>query len=195
MKQFNESKGYLYADIDSVSYMREFEGWMNKLIENKNIYQDLLRYNNIEINYPTIAEVGKGLCDSIAMPETKIISPFGDTLGDEVKDLIVYCGEPIVLDSKKRLNEYILKFITQNPYEQRQIRQWPTLKNSGFDLCVGMFGDLSDKDYVKKMKCLSEFYKSLPEDLDFTYETHKNTYLAYVNTKEQVLEKQKIIKL
>lgn len=192
-QQFNNTKGYTNPDYNSKIYIEEFCEWIINQKSISGFYVDLLSQFNLDINNPDVAEIGKGKYDSIALPNTQIVSEFGETLGQKNKRLIIYQGEPIITGSKLYQGQVVDKFITQNPYNIRKVQGWEQLHYGYGDICIGMYGSITDKNFEYKMNILKYFDSLLSDDSILEYETIDDKYLAFIKSDKKVLRKTKTL--
>lgn len=192
-QQFNNTKGYTNPDYNSKMYIEEFCEWIINQKCISKYYVDLLSQFDLDINNPEVAEIGKGKYDSIALPNTQIISEFGETLGHQNKELVIYQGEPIIIGSKLFEGQVVDKFITQNPYDCRNLQDWEKLHYANGDICIGMYGRKIDKDFEYKMNILKCFESLLADDSILEYTTIDDKYLAFIKSDKKILRKIKTL--
>lgn len=183
--QFNDEKGIKNPDLTSKIYIEEFANW---LYEKKKALGELNKYfnfNDIDINSSNIAEVGKGKYDSIVLPTTQIISPFGETLKKENSELIIYQGEPIILGSIDK-GQVVDKFLTHNPYTFEMIKAWPTLHNSGYDIIFGICGYVQDKNIQEKRMQIDYLCYGMNEEIEENYDLINDIYVGYIRSNRKV---------
>ena len=188
LTQFNKSKGFKKIDLNSIYYFEEFSEWLETQEKISKIYRSYLHNFGLDINDSKVAEVGKGKYDSIALPNTKIISPFGETMGKENSKLTI-CQDKSIIVGPKSEEEFVGKFITQNPYDDKLIENWELLHFNNNDICVGMYGSIKDKDCKKKIKVLLELKAHLLGENKLEVDTVNDKYIAFLKSDRKKLVK------
>lgn len=174
----------------SESYMLEFIEWLYEQSKTSNKYSEFIESFGVDLDCSSTAEVEKGKYDSIALPNTTIISLYGDTLGTDSSKLYIYQGEPIIVSgSNIKKGQVVDMYVTQNPYSRGLISGWDTMHNSGTNLCVGVFGNNYDKDKDEKLKFISQFIEKLSDDYICEYDTVENSYMCFVKSNRKKLVK------
>ncbi|MBE6149320.1 MAG: hypothetical protein E7170_01180 [Firmicutes bacterium] len=182
--QFNSSKGIDFPNIFSNDYLNEFVHW---LYEQRKVMEELQKYfeyYEIDINSSNVAEVGKGKYDSIALPKTKIISPFGETLNKENKELVIYQGEPFILGSEFK-GQVVDRFMTHNPYCYELIKKWPLMHFNGYDIIIGYCGFISDLDRNNKLKQISLIKDAMSDECICSYDVINGMYVCFMKSKRK----------
>lgn len=183
--QFNSAKGIKNPDLNSKVYIEEFANW---LYEQRKGYDELKKYFEffeIDINSSSLAEVGKGKYDSIVLPTTQIISPFGETLKKENSELIIYQGEPIILGSKDK-GQVVDKFLTHNPYTFEIIKDWSTLHNNNYDIIVGICGTIYDKNIQDRKEQMIYLVHGMNEEYEENYDLINDIYVGYIRSNRKI---------
>ncbi len=194
MSQFNSAKGIKKIDISSEDYINDFAHW---LYEQNKALEELKKYfanYDIDINDSNIAEVGKGKYDSIVLPTTRIISPFGETLNKENNELLVYQGEPIITGSEVK-GQVVDRFMTHNPYYYEQISEWPLLHFNGYDIIVGYCGYVNDLNILEKENQLNLLKQNLEQGCIVNYDTINDVYVCFIKSRRKVKKLSKILTL
>lgn len=178
--QYCETQGkvYIKPNID------EFTEWIainKKLLQNYKDYQMNIGY----ITSKTIAEIGKGKYDSISDKEIEIISPYAETLKKQNRRLVIMEGIPLIIN-KTEVQEPIQEILlTHNPYD-KEIFNWKDVHNNGlYDINIGVFGHVYDKDYIKKLKLIKKLSTGMNDDFIIDYETNKDEYYCSINSKRK----------
>ena len=185
-KQYCDARSVVCNPFDGKNLSYDFLEWItiNKLMAKE--YSDYLLYLG-HLESKTVAEVGKGRYDSIASEEMTIISPYADTLELLKRELFVIDGVPLIEQGEKIVlpEEQIL--LTHNPYDEMRIINWSRVHNMGdYDISIGMFGSIYDKDFSKKVKLIEEISKRMTEDHVIDYDTDKDKYFCSLNSKRKV---------
>lgn len=174
IEQFKQANGIKNVDVNSQSFVSEFSEWIKLRQDISRNYLALLEYMDLSkfADYDT-AEIGKGKCDTIVKPfDTTIITPhiYGlETLENERvinSELVVMGGTPVLFGNGKNgklvSSSTALTFMTQNPYATVDIRNWEDLHNSrNYDIIVGFYGSIYDKDIDSKLKQIQELEEKL----------------------------------
>lgn len=166
----------------------EFINWIiknKKLSKKYKIYLTNIGY--ISSKYKV--EIGKGKYDSISDDDIEIISPYAETLGKQNSRLIIANGEPII----KRQNKLIIPnqelLLTHNPYDD-ELSDWKDIHNNGiYDISVGVYGNIYDKNYKKKLYMIKELSRTMNDDFIIDYETDNDEYYCSIHSKRKVLSK------
>lgn len=174
--QYKDANGINYKDID----MNEFNEWLEKQQNNGEIYASFLYSLGLDITDSRNAEINKCSLDSIVLPyQTSIISPYIEDIDREN----TYNGELIIKGNTPYHHQYnskIFRFITQNPYYNFKRRDYIDFKNlheyTKYDIAIGVFGNIYDKDRDSKIKMLEEFKKFLTVDYISEYDIFDDTY-------------------
>lgn len=138
-------------------------------------YTNLLIELGLDITDSNIAEVNKGVVDSIAYANTNfsLITPYTDDMvssyGNEIYRF-KFLGKDGVPSFRTRSGiVYNLKqlvstkhtFITENPYNYEAIEGFSNLSSSGdYNTIFGMYGMNNDKDIYDKMKMFESIRSS-----------------------------------
>ena len=109
-RQFNEMQGIEYTNFNDPVYFENFCFWLIEQRKCGKIYQDFIQYLGFDIDNSDTVELRKGKYDSIALPNTTIVSPFASSLGKENKELFVFQGEPLIIGSNNFVSLFI-KFV------------------------------------------------------------------------------------
>lgn len=182
VKQFKEAEGINNVDFYSESFVKDFSNWITR---NQIIGKDYLSFLDYMFYYEDIfdsktVEVGKGFLDSVLLnTDATIITPHSECLKQMKSGLIflssfnVYNGIPVITDKegyKSSLGYAFENYITQNPYNIEEIKNWEQLPNMNHsNIVVGVYGSLKDKNKETKIREL----RNLREKLDYNY---KETY-------------------
>lgn len=147
MTQFLQAKGYSNLDKFSGSLNDEFEQWILDMEKNKSTYRDIIEYLNFDYNSSDCAEIGKGIADTVIRPgeATYVISPYIHTF--DFRDYKL-------MDEKhsEDVDYFLTSYATHNPYVLSDIAKYRIFVNRGYEICVGVFGNTSDKDRKSKIR-------------------------------------------
>lgn len=204
LEQFKSSQGIKSKDAEQKTYMLDFAEW---ILERQNIGEDytyFLRYLELPFETSNCAEIGKSVFDSVVMPyDTTIITPHIEGLETLDASRVmgatfqVVEGVPVIyIPSKEDTVEMIevpesviKRYMTQNPYSRENIASWHRLHNSkDFDITVGLFGSLNDKDIEEKINSLQFLKDKLERDFIESYEEDNGKYY-YVLASERKVKK------
>lgn len=187
-KQFNEAFGINSPNFDDACYVEAFNYWLSELRINSQKYQQFVSEIGVDIDNEKTTELRKGKYDSISLPNTRIVSPYGETLGRENSDIIMFQGEPIIFGSNKIEREQVAgTYITQNPYSLRNLSAINYFYEMGANICIGVYGNNSDKDKNKKIAQLEEYKKIFLLGASKEYATFNDTYFYILRKKGKVL--------
>ena len=196
--EFLNATGSKIAQKGSKDFKKEFLAWTKERRDMGNLYTGLVEYMNIDYLTPFAAEVGKGINDTIVYDKnTTVITPFPYQMPGNKK-----INNKIIERELKVKNDgssiYVPKelpihtFITHNPYNMEQIKNWEHLFNCGLlNVALGIFGNCSDKDREAKEKML----KAIIDALEVSYKeeafTEKDMYGHIITTGQSRLVKTK----
>lgn len=205
--QFKEANGLKRDNLDFVDNQSELFNW---LIEREKIIHRYIKFLDDlgleKIKEKDTFEVNKGFYDSIGKDfNTSIITSFSSEFpSDRIinGDFIVFSNIPIINSNNKvcsliNNNNNKFTFMTQNPYNIENIYGWDKLANSNnYDIVLGMYGLLQDKDKENKIKLLKKFKEKLLVDYMFEYLENGNEYYSVISTgdcvKKRLLKEQDI---
>ena len=166
--QYKESLGNNTLSLEDYQLKMDFYNWIQKyqtLLEKYHFF--LKKYGIIKLN-SHIVEIGKGTLDSVfdkGQPIT-LMTPYATLFDKQV---------PNVINGKLNLNDKypyiqsiyksygigisnVSNFITQNPYNKKDIiNQLIDIYTHQYNVCLGMFGNVSDQDLDIKMETLKKF--------------------------------------
>ena len=175
-KQFCGARGMTCNSFEFNKFLNEFIEWVanNKILTNK--YKDFILTLDIE-KEKIISEVGKGRYDSLKLANSKIISPYAETLGLENSELFMLGSYPLI----KKGNGIVMPstdiLLTHNPYEEMIIYDWVKIHNSHlYDISIGMYGNIHDSNFTEKIRLLEDMSKQMDSDYSLDYDTDKDNY-------------------
>lgn len=166
INQYLNATGIEKPEIYDDKFMKTVLDWYEKrkfLGDNYLLFLDDL---NIRYKDSDCMEVEKGIFDSLTFKRFKngIITPYEDGLYKHtgeviVGDLSIAEDIPAVLSydgDTKCLNYFKLSdfntFMINNPYEQGSLKNWDVMINNDMkNAIVGMYGQVSDKDFLDKL--------------------------------------------
>ena len=192
LNQYKESIGnstLSIKDLKDKNIKQEFITWLSiRKIKYGYRFIDILYEMNQKLLDRSSAEVDKCDFDSLFSPfDTTLISLYNlDDIDDRERiisaKLMVYDENPILLFEKGMMTlprERLDTFINYNPYTPYSIKNWGDLHNSGFfNIAVGVFGNINDKDKDKKIKLLVDL-KNTIVDNDYYYDIDTDNYMYY----------------
>jgi len=188
-EQFNESRGYNRKDFKSNDYIEEFSCWIKLMKKNILIYQYYLQENQIDLNNEYTKELNKGKYDTISLPNTSIISPYGQSLGKENSQIYMFQGEPLIINGSNIKREQVVgTYITQNPYSLDNLDFFKYCIENDVEFLLGVFGTITDKDIKTKINRIQRI-KSMYDKVSENYETYNGTYIYTIQNRGKVLNK------
>lgn len=176
-------------NVEEYQKNNDFINWIvrNKILSEE--YKKYLLYLDIPI-YDSSVEVGKGKYDSIAGKNIEVVSPYGETLNKQNLRLVKAGNTALVVAAKRAIilpQESLL--ITHNPYEIEELIKWYSLHESTcYNISIGMYGSIYDKDKLKKIEYLMLMQKQ-SEELEINYDTLKDNYFCSLNSKRKTKAK------
>ena len=188
-EQFNESRGYNRKDFKSNDYIEEFSYWIKLMKKNILIYQYYLQENQIDLNNEYTKELNKGKYNTISLPNTSIISPYGESLRKENSQIYMFQGEPLIINGSSIKREQVVgTYITQNPYGIDNLDFFEYCIENDVDFLLGVFGTNTDKDIKTKINRIQRI-KSMYDKVSENYETCNGTYIYTIQNRGKVLNK------
>jgi hypothetical protein len=172
--QYIEATGEIFVDFGSRQFVEIFNYWLRERKEKGETYLKFLEYMGLYgFDDEQCAETDKGYYDTVVENcRTTIITPFSEVMENRmpgrkiVKGYMSVIDElPIFYDGVRRdfiSNNYINRYMTQNPYSPELIRGWGRLHDSGnVDIIVGVYGKNSDKDKEQKLLMLQKLRREV----------------------------------
>ena len=212
LEEYKRTLGFKTIDLSSKEFVEGFNDWLSKKHIQGQTYIGLLEYMKLyDESKENAAEVGKGKYDSVVLPyDTGIITPYSKGIKVDDTDRIIPTnfmvksnGEIILFKSHKskvktlsfnQFEDYRgITFMTQNPYTALNIKNWEHIPNSGnYDIIVGVYGNVRDKDKNQKLNALRE----LRDKLQFGYREDgavwNDDYYYVIASDSKLKEKTKI---
>lgn len=184
--QYCKSVGKKY-DKFNILNDTDFVEWVSRLYKQTKMYGDYLSFLDINLSSETAIEINKGKYDSLGLKLVSVVSSFGETFGLNNGKLIIYDDRPLVLMSSSifKANNCDL-FLTHNPYDICDIDKIKQLHDTGLNICLGMYGHISDKDRETKVKKLHSMADGTIDGLGFYYDTVDDDYFACVKSERKV---------
>ena len=192
-KQFCNARGIIYNPSNFNRYTAEFVDWVvynKKTTEKYREYLLSLSY----IDGKSVAEVGKGMYDSLQLNDSAIVSPYAETIGFQNSELFMIGNYPLIQQKGiiVRPNTEIL--LTYNPYEEMHIINWFKVHNSKlYDISIGMYGNIHDSDFAERIRLLEEISKRMHDDHVVDYDTDQDNYFCSINSKRMIKERKKVL--
>lgn len=205
INQYEKAKGLEYVDLFSEKFYDEFLDWIGQRKEMGKTYANMLNYFGIDYDNSSCAEVEKTSFDYVtSKAKTTIISPF--TINNEENSNKQILDAYFVIANKKPYaiienypndiiakidNKEINHFLIQNPYDEENIYRWKDLPKNGYDITVGMYGNVLDEDRKKKIEILNSLKHKLtvPVKEEFTCLDHNYYYIISTSNKTRKLTK------
>lgn len=196
-KEYLSSRGIVIDNQDMIGN-QYYLNYLKKMKNDLEIYKKCLLDADILDN--VCLELDKGVLDSISSRDTSItlLTRYKGTF-DELEDntfdkrLIIKGtllenpnGVRINLSNSEKfvniLRDNKLYCVTQNPFDyQKSFRDLNLLHNQGFNVVLGIYGKLSDKNYDAKLAKLNSFQKLVSGSL--ITRNIEDTYVSFVKTK------------
>lgn len=173
--QYREATGEIFVDFGSSLFVEEFNNMWAERKEKGETYLKFLEYMGLYgFDDEQCAETDKGYFDTVVEDcRTTIITPYSDVMENRMPGRKIVKGYMSVLDKLPVLfsngirrdvisNNYINRYMTQNPYSPELIRDWGRLHASGnVDIIVGAYGRNSDKDKEQKLLMLQKLIREM----------------------------------
>lgn len=142
--QFFRAKGYTQFGDLTGSLNDEFDMWISNMENNIKMYRKILNDLSINYNSSECVEIGKGSIDTIVKPNELIYLKTPYDLSFENKNDFNFVKN----ESDERFNS----FFTHNPYIISDIARYREIVKNRYGVCVGVFGNNSDKDKKSKIR-------------------------------------------
>lgn len=177
--------------IINFTKMKDNEDFINWIVKNRQtskMYKDYLSYLEVPLYDGT--EVGKGKYDSIGSKDMEIVSPYGITLGILPSKLIITDSNVLIATPRTISLAETNLFITHNSYSYQDILSWYKIHNSGmYDISIGMYGNICDKDRESKIELLSKLADKMDTDTELTQDTLGDKYFCSLNSRRYIKRK------
>ena len=173
-KQYVSAKGPNLDNMSTREIMHEYAEFISELNILGQNYLTILESMGININDKTVVEIGKGKLDTISKDKTTIITPYTEgfkkdnrtVLTSEIK-VCKYIPKLLDIDGRASIDISSLNiktFITQNPYDGLSTSNFGQLANNeNYDVIIGVYGDTSDRNYMKKVEELKRLKSKLTQ--------------------------------
>ncbi len=173
-KQYVSAKGPNLDNMSTREIMHEYAEFISELNILGQNYLTILESMGININDKTVVEIGKGKLDTISKDKTTIITPYTEgfkkdnrtVLTSEIK-VCKYIPKLLDIDGRASIDISSLNiktFITQNPYDGLSTSNFGQLANNeNYDVIIGVYGDTSDRNYMKKVEELKRLKSRLTQ--------------------------------
>ena len=184
-QQFCASKGTNALTEESKA---EFMEWLNYHMTILKDYQQYLEYLMDDLCAKEILEINKGPYDSMSLVLDNI-TPVSPYLRSEFQSLIFLKSEPFIHTKEETLIVPDTNiFMTHDPYDlAKGLTHWDSIHNQGtYDILVGMFGLITDKDRMAKLQVLAKLRHMLADNVTFTYDTFNGNYFAVLKSNRYV---------
>ena len=190
-KQYCQSIGMKY-DIYNIFSDANFINWVSGLYKQTKLYGNYLLSLDVDLACDSVIEINKGKYDSLGLNLVSVISNYAETLGLKNGSLLIRNNEPLVLISSSIFEvDSCDLFLTHNPYDMCDIAMFRQLYDIGLNICLGMYGQISDKDMEVKLKNLHSLAKDSIDDLRLYYDTLGNDYFACIKSARKIKRKVK----
>lgn len=165
----------------------DFVEWVCGFYKRTKMYGDYLAFLDMNLSCETTIEINKGKYDSLGLKLVSVVSPFGEMIGLNNGRLIIYNDRPFVLMSSSIFKvDNCNLILTHNPYDICDIDIIKQIHDTGLNICLGMYGCISDKDRETKVKKLHSMVDETMDGLDFYYDTAGDDYFACVKSERKV---------
>lgn len=200
-EQYKGATGSQNIDPTSLDFLSEYDDFILErqriLREYKEFIREMFPYNE-----ENCVEVGKGFIDSIAIDtDIQMITPYIAGINQSKQRVInanfkVTDGTPYIF--KRTMGKYSIRvfnnnidhFITQNPYNVSDIKNWDQLHNNKDKITVGVYGSTFDRDVTSKIELLKRFKEKLIDNTFYEYYvTEDDMYYYVISSKEKSLIK------
>lgn len=182
MNQFLATVGF-EKEIN-LELMENAIDWLKEYKNKLNIYRDFLKSNGITFDGRVI-ELNKGLMDTVIEEKSSSYLLTEETLNRNYNvlngELFTFEDQRFCMYKKNLLSiENFETFITHNPYNYSSLNNIIKCQNE-VDICVGIIGNIHDKDYNLKIDKLKKFQSKLLKSTEI-YETNNDEYFYLVKS-------------
>lgn len=195
-KQYCECIGKIPNIEELYELPNEFIAWLNSRTQLGKQYREYISYLGVEPSSSVIAEVGKGVYDTILTERMIIISPYAKTISktQEPSSLIMLGNQPLIATKKNIIAPTGIDiFLTHNPHNEQLISHWHKIHNGkSHNICVGIYGKLYDKDRTEKIRMLETLSDKLEDDIEITYDEINDSYFYNIKSSRKILKKELI---
>ena len=174
IREYKAANGIEHIDTsNSRQFIQELAEWIDKRKPILTTHLSLMDEIGLSNAFnPLTAEVGKCKFDTIAnLTNTTIITPYTKGLehiesGRVINGLLVVNGDMPLLVTKDTTeaidSNASITFFSHNPYTKTCIRNWENLhNNTNYNIILSIFGNIYDKDYIRKTQLIDEFKRRL----------------------------------
>ena len=181
-KQFCDARGIICNPLEFNIFSNEFIEWLANYQILTYRYKDFILSLDYE-NEKLISEIGKGKYDSLKLQSLEIISPYAETLGLKNSELFMIGSYPLIKTDKGIITPKSDILLTHNPYDEMMIYNWVKIHNLHlYDISIGMYGNIHDNNFHKKIKLLESMSKQMDSDYSLDYDTDKDNYFCAINS-------------
>ena len=194
IEQFKYANNLKKVDFNSSEFKSELDDWMKKRKSIGNNYKEILDYMDLDYDYPTTVEIGKGFIDSVVLGngKTTIITPYTNRM-DKRKGNTIIKGT-IKSVSKYNRNKSIAKempwfnnFMTQNPYINQDTEAFILMHESYlYDIILGVYGSTFDKDKKQKINQLKKIKENLERNYKEEYIRLNDSYFYVIASDNKI---------
>lgn len=184
IEQYEKATGIKYDFNFEHQARDEFSKWVYR---NQAIAEDYLKFLNFMRALPEeenkIAETGKSFWDTITLEnDITMITLYFESLvknkakpnGQLIISQLVVRNYGMFVPGRDNLD--FSRYITQNPYTEYSIENWDWLHNNGYNITVGVYGSVYDKDYQSKIDSLKSLKEKLEKEYKEGYATIGDSY-------------------
>lgn len=191
IKAFKEANCIRSKDIESKLFQDDFNYWLKSLEVSKQVYLELIKRLNINVDSINTIEIGTGKYDSLGLDlKTTIVSPYFDE--EPHRKGLTLIGKPIFVDDtmKYERDGAILDipvsggrlYLTQNATDMTDLAKLVKLSR-GSTVVVGAYGRSNDYDMHEKIRELKKYARKL-EDYIYDCESVSGTYCYAIISKK-----------
>ncbi len=196
IQQYRNTVGKEYIPDNFDSLMNELYDWIRERKLSMDSYRLLLDCMDIEYNHSMTAEIGKGVYDSICYDKkTTLITPYIYKLDGSIRNNVIQSSIQIsdISDNSCLSSLFSIDMImTENPYNESNIKNWESIfNNSNMHAVVGVYGKNYDKDKTKKIRMLENFKQKIMESYQEEFYRLKDDYAYVLATKKRFKSKDK----
>ena len=210
IEQYKQATGTKSVDIQSQTFISEFQAWIKQRQLSGTEYLGLLDYMQLyDVRNRETFEIGKGCFDTLVKDfDTTIVTPYSERIlvPDSTRiitsDFSVCEGMPILLkkvsatvtDIEPIYDNNSLTFMTQNPYTPSKIEDWEQLHyNCENGIIVGVYGNTYDKDIEGKIRQLQQLKEKLYDSYIEEHSIVGDTYSYAIASKRAVKVKELVL--
>lgn len=196
-KQFLESFDSSNFKID-MDYPIYFYDWLFERDKAKDFFINKIYLNDLNSNLKNSIEFNKSYLDSISNKINNYVLTKDNKSFNEKNYIKVLDGNLKIIDNnlyiKNSDNIEVIDYpintiVTHNPYNYNDLDFLCDIHNmTDYNIIIGLFGNITDKDYIKKEKKSLDILNKLNDDYIYDSSIYNNQYATVIASKKKILK-------